>query len=127
MPLAAAGCGHLRASDADREQAIEVLKVAFAQGRLAQDDFEPRIGRAFAARTYAESGSGAGEKGSRPGSGPSAGEKGSRVGHIRDNFACPFCGRYRPGLCQHCGCGRHNRFRLFLFLADRLVHNARER
>jgi hypothetical protein len=54
MPLAAAGCGHLRASDADREQAIEVLKVAFAQGRLAQDDFEPRIGQAFAARTYAE-------------------------------------------------------------------------
>jgi hypothetical protein len=54
MPLAAAGCGHLRASDADRERAIEVLKVAFAQGRLAQDDFEPRIGQAFAARTYAE-------------------------------------------------------------------------
>ncbi len=53
-PLAAAGCGHLRASDADRERVIEVLKVAFAQGRLAQDDFEPRIGQAFAARTYAE-------------------------------------------------------------------------
>jgi hypothetical protein len=53
-PLAAAGCGHLRASDADREQVIEVLKAAFAQGQLAKDDFEPRIGQAFAARTYAE-------------------------------------------------------------------------
>ena len=32
MPRAAAGCGHLRASDADREQVMEVLKVAFAPG-----------------------------------------------------------------------------------------------
>ena len=54
MPLAAAGCGHLRASDADREQVMEVLKVAFAQGRLAQDDFEARIGQAFGSRTYGE-------------------------------------------------------------------------
>jgi hypothetical protein len=54
MPLAAVGRGHLRASDADREQVIEVLKAAFAQGQLAKDDFEPRIGQAFAARTYAE-------------------------------------------------------------------------
>jgi Domain of unknown function (DUF1707) len=54
MPLAAVACGHLRASDADREQVIEVLKSAFAQGQLAKNDFEPRIGQAFAARTYAE-------------------------------------------------------------------------
>ena len=54
MPLAAVGRGHLRASDADREQVIEVLKAAFVQGQLSKDDFEPRIGQAFAARTYAE-------------------------------------------------------------------------
>ena len=53
-PLAAVGCGHVRASDGDREQVIDVLKAAFAQGQLAKDDFEPRIGQAFAARTYAE-------------------------------------------------------------------------
>ena len=31
---AAAGRGHLRASHADREQVIDVLKAAFVQGRL---------------------------------------------------------------------------------------------
>jgi hypothetical protein len=50
----AAGCGHLRASHADREQAIDVLKAAFVQGRLAKDEFEARIGQAFTSRTYAE-------------------------------------------------------------------------
>ena len=51
MPLAAAGCGHLRASDADREQVIDVLKSAFVQGRLTKGEFDLRVGQAFAART----------------------------------------------------------------------------
>ena len=51
---AAAGCGHLRASHADREQAIEWLKTAFVQGRPAKDEFDTRVGQAFASRTYAE-------------------------------------------------------------------------
>ena len=50
----AAGRGHLRASDADREQMVDTLKAAFAAGRLAKDDFDARIGQAFASRTYAE-------------------------------------------------------------------------
>ena len=48
------GRGELRASDADREQVIEVLKAAFVQGRLAKDEFDLRVGQAFAARTGAE-------------------------------------------------------------------------
>jgi putative transcriptional regulator len=48
------GRGHLRASYADREQAIEMLKAAFAQERLAKDEFEVRVGQAFAARTHAQ-------------------------------------------------------------------------
>ena len=48
------GRGHLRASHADREQAIEMLKAAFTQDRLAKDEFEARVGQAFAARTHAE-------------------------------------------------------------------------
>jgi uncharacterized protein DUF1707 len=48
------GRGELRASHADREQVIEVLKVAFVQGRLGKDEFDLRIGRAFATRTHAE-------------------------------------------------------------------------
>ena len=48
------GRGHLRASHADREQAIEVLKAAFVRERLAKAEFEIRVGQALASRTYAE-------------------------------------------------------------------------
>jgi Domain of unknown function (DUF1707) len=51
---AAAGRGQLRASHADREQAIDVLKAAFVQGRLDKDEFDARVAQAFASRTYAE-------------------------------------------------------------------------
>ena len=51
---ASQGDGRLRASHADREQVIEVLKVAFVRERLAKDDFDLRVGQAFAARTHAE-------------------------------------------------------------------------
>ena len=51
---AVVGRGHLRASDADREQMIDALKAAFAQGRLTMDEFDARIGQTFASRTYAE-------------------------------------------------------------------------
>src|SRR5437764_14257400 len=44
----------LRASHADREQMIGLLKVAFVHGRLTKDEFDGRVERAFAARTYAE-------------------------------------------------------------------------
>jgi uncharacterized protein DUF1707 len=52
--MAGAGRGPMRASDADREQVVGVLKVAFVQGRLTKDELDLRVGRAFAARTYAE-------------------------------------------------------------------------
>jgi putative transcriptional regulator len=48
------GHGGLRASDADREQAVEVLKDAFVQDRLAKTEFEAHVGRTLASRTYAE-------------------------------------------------------------------------
>ena len=51
---AAGGRGRLRASHADREQAVEALKDAFAQGRLTGDELDSRVGQAFASRTYAE-------------------------------------------------------------------------
>lgn len=54
MAAAAAGHGHLRASHADRERVIAVLKVAFVQGRLAKDEFDVRLNQTFAARTYAD-------------------------------------------------------------------------
>jgi len=48
------GRGGPRASDADREQAVEVLKAAFVQDWLAKAEFEAHVGRALASRTYAE-------------------------------------------------------------------------
>jgi Domain of unknown function (DUF1707) len=51
---AAAGRDRLRASHADREQAIEMLKAAFVQGMLAKDEFDARVSQAFASRTYAD-------------------------------------------------------------------------
>jgi len=54
MAAGAAGGGYLRASDADREQVIGILKDAFVQGRLDKDEFGLRVGQVFASRTYAE-------------------------------------------------------------------------
>ncbi len=51
---AAHGRGRMRASHADRDQVIEVLKTAFAHGRLGNDELGARVGRALASRTYAE-------------------------------------------------------------------------
>ena len=48
------GRGRLRASHADRERVIEVLKDAFVQGRLNKGELDARVGQAFASRTYAE-------------------------------------------------------------------------
>ncbi len=44
----------LRASHADREQVIGILKAAFVQGLLNQDEFDLRIGQAFGSPTYAD-------------------------------------------------------------------------
>lgn len=50
----AAAHGRRGASHAGREQAIEVLKAAFVQGRLTRDEFGTRVGQALASQTYAE-------------------------------------------------------------------------
>jgi Domain of unknown function (DUF1707) len=50
----AAGAGHLRASDADREQVIDALKAAFVQGRLSKSELVRRAGQALESRTYAQ-------------------------------------------------------------------------
>jgi hypothetical protein len=52
-PGARAAAG-LRASRADRERVIDLLKAAFVQGRLDRDEFDARIGQALASRTYGE-------------------------------------------------------------------------
>ncbi len=52
--LATASRGRLRVSHADREQVIGIVKAAFVRGTLGKDEFDLRVGQAFASRTYAE-------------------------------------------------------------------------
>ena len=50
----AAGGGHLRASDADRERVIDALKAAFVQGRLSKSELVRRADQVLESKTYAE-------------------------------------------------------------------------
>lgn len=46
----------IRASAADRERAIDVLKTAYSEGRLTKEEFDERSGRVMASRNYGELG-----------------------------------------------------------------------
>jgi hypothetical protein len=48
--------GEIRVSDADRDQAIAELSEHFQAGRLTQEEFEDRSGRALRARTGSDLG-----------------------------------------------------------------------
>ncbi len=52
--VTAPGREHLRASHAEREQAVDRLKAAFARGRLAKGEFDARISQALGARTFGD-------------------------------------------------------------------------
>ena len=42
------------AGSADRERTVGVLRAAFTEGRLNQDELDDRVARAYAARTYSD-------------------------------------------------------------------------
>jgi hypothetical protein len=44
----------LRASRADRERVVEVLKAAYVQERLTKDELDDRVGLTLASQTYAQ-------------------------------------------------------------------------
>ena len=52
--LTAVRYGDIRASDADRERAVDVLKAGFAEGRLTREEHALRVQRAYGAVTYAQ-------------------------------------------------------------------------
>jgi hypothetical protein len=54
MAAATAGHGRLRASHADREHVLGVLKAAFVQGMLTKAELDARVGQTFVSRTHAE-------------------------------------------------------------------------
>jgi hypothetical protein len=53
LPATVAG-RELRASHADRDQVVELLRVAGGDGRLSPEELDDRLERALTARTYAE-------------------------------------------------------------------------
>ena len=48
------GAPQMRASDADRDRAVDVLRAAMADGRLTPDEFSERMETALSARTLGE-------------------------------------------------------------------------
>ena len=44
--------GGIRASDADREHVVEILREAYSAGRLTLEEFDERTSTAFAAKTW---------------------------------------------------------------------------
>ena len=44
----------LRAADTDRQKIADQLKAALDEGRLSLHEYDDRVGRAYAARTYAD-------------------------------------------------------------------------
>lgn len=51
-----AGPPGMLAANADRERAIDVLRAGYAESRLTKAEYEYRVGRVYAARTYGELG-----------------------------------------------------------------------
>ena len=52
--LANSGRAQMLASHQDRDRAVEYLTTAFAEGRMAKEEYDARMGQALAARTYAD-------------------------------------------------------------------------
>ena len=50
----AGGAGELRASHADRDRVVEVLRVAAGDGRITADELDQRLEAALTARTLGE-------------------------------------------------------------------------
>jgi len=87
-PVAAARA-RLRASDADRERAVEARKVAFTRGRLTRDELDVRLNRALLARTYADVAAATADMPARPES--------TRPGPVRPGLARPGPARRGAG------------------------------
>jgi Domain of unknown function (DUF4190)/Domain of unknown function (DUF1707) len=52
--LTGAEYARMRACDADRDRTADLLRSAFVEGRLSQDELDERLGHVYTARTYAD-------------------------------------------------------------------------
>lgn len=98
----AAARGHLRASDADREQMVDTLKAAFAAGRAGQGRLRRPDRPGVCLPDVRGTGRGHRRHPGRAGRGPAAraqavpaGERRSPVGRIRVRYASHSCYRFR--------------------------------
>ncbi len=48
------GFSHIRATDRDRETAVEMLKEHYATGRLSREEYDVRLTQLLSANTYAQ-------------------------------------------------------------------------
>ena len=46
--------GKIRASDADRDRVVELLNLAYSEGRLSKEEYDARLDSAVSARTFAD-------------------------------------------------------------------------
>jgi hypothetical protein len=65
----------MRASDADRERAVDALKAGYLEGLLTSAELDARTGQVFQARTYAELTAATAVLATRPGPGVPAGKR----------------------------------------------------
>ena len=54
VTMAAGRRVRMPASPADRDRTVRILQASFVEGRLAMDEFEQRVGLAFASRDFRE-------------------------------------------------------------------------
>lgn len=52
--LTTSGVPPVRASDGERDQAAEILRAAYAEGRLSRAELDERLTAAYAAKTHAD-------------------------------------------------------------------------
>jgi hypothetical protein len=52
--MSGAEYARMRACDADRERTADLLRTAYVEGRLDQEELGERLGRVYAARTYGD-------------------------------------------------------------------------
>jgi hypothetical protein len=103
----AAGRGYLRVSHTEREQVLGALKAAFVRGMLAKDEFDLRVGQAFASRTYAELAAVTADLPAEPAAAQPPGPARSRVGQ-----PVP-----RPGRVMAAATGLYGGVQAFVFLS----------
>ena len=90
--MAAAGRGQQRASHADRERVIAMLKTEFAAGLLSKDELDLGVDRTFASRTYADLAAATAGLGAQPAPARPLGQPAKPLTRPRTAVAWGLCG-----------------------------------